>query len=55
MIKPHDFSERLEARERIESYRSLPFEERAEKLREEVRKAEESILAVTGDPLESSY
>lgn len=55
MIKPHDFSKRLESRERIESYRSLPFEERAERLRGEVRKAEESILAVTGDPLESSY
>ena len=55
MIKPHDFSKRLEARERIDSYRSLPSEERAEKLREEVHKAEESIFVVTGDPLECSY
>ena len=55
MIKPHDFSKRLEARKRIESYRPLPFEERAEKLRGEVRRAEESILSVTGDPLECSY
>ena len=55
MIKPHDFSKRPEARKRVESYRTLPAEERAEKLREEVRKAEDHILSVTGDPLESNY
>ena len=44
-----------EARKRVESYKTLPSEVRAERLRVEVRRAEESILSVTGDPLESSY
>ena len=58
MIHRHQYtsdSEWKAALERIRSYESLPFDERAEKLREEVRKAEERILAVTGDPLESNY
>ena len=44
-----------EARKRVESYKTLPSEVRAGRLRVEVRRAEESILSVTGDPLESSY
>ena len=39
---------------RMESYESLPEEERIEKFREEVRKTEAEILKITGDPITGS-
>ena len=39
---------------RMDSYESLPVEERIEKYREEVRKAEAEILKITGDPIDDS-
>ena len=40
--------------ERMDSYESLPEEERIEKYREEVRNAEAEILKITGDPITGS-
>lgn len=55
VIRPLTEEEDDRILERLRSYDALPKEERAEKLRSEVRDFESRILAITGDPLETFW
>ncbi len=54
-IRPLSDEENDRIWERMRSYDSLPEAVRIEKLRAEVRDFESSILAITGDPLETAW
>ena len=54
-IRPLSQEEHDAAIERMRSYDALPETECVEKLRAEVRDFESSILAITGDPLETCW
>ena len=49
------FEEREVFHKRMEDYEALPFEERGECYRREIRDAEAKILEITGDPLAGAH